>query len=55
MTYVKQLENYEEAVMKKRLEELTESEMTKMLSEVEQEKLRREARGKADSTPPAGQ
>lgn len=31
MTYVKQLEQYEEAVMRKRLEELTEEEMSELV------------------------
>jgi Protein of unknown function (DUF3007) len=33
MTYVQQLEQYEEAVMKKRLEELTEDELERMMKE----------------------
>ncbi|KAL4440621.1 hypothetical protein ABPG75_003622 [Micractinium tetrahymenae] len=43
MTYVKQLEDYEEAVMRKRLEEMPEAEMERMLAEVESEKAAREA------------
>jgi len=43
MTYVKQLDNYEAAVMAKRLEELPETELAQMLAEVEAEKQRREA------------
>lgn len=43
MTYVKQLEDYEEAVMRKRLEEMPESEMERMLAEVEAEKEARAA------------
>lgn len=38
MTYVKQLEDYEEAVMKKRLEEMPEAEYEKMMAEIEKEK-----------------
>ncbi len=38
MTYVKQLEDYEEAVMKKRLEEMPEVERERLLTEIEQEK-----------------
>ena len=41
MTYAKQLDNYEAAVMQKRLEELPEAELAAMLSEVEAEKTRR--------------
>lgn len=37
MTYVKQLKEYEEAVMKKRLEELNETEVERLLGEVENE------------------
>jgi hypothetical protein len=33
MTYVKQLENYEEAVMRKRIEEMTADELTKLAEE----------------------
>lgn len=38
MTYVKQLEQYEEAVMRKRLDEMTESELSDLAAEVEKEK-----------------
>jgi hypothetical protein len=38
MTYVKQLEDYEEAVMKKRLEEMPETERERLLQEIENEK-----------------
>ncbi len=31
MTYVKQLENYEEAVMRKRVDEMTEEEMSELM------------------------
>ena len=44
MTYVKQLENYEEEVMAKRLEEMPESEREKLMASVEAEKERRKAR-----------
>eukprot|EP01025_Chloroclados_australasicus_P022602 TRINITY_DN23217_c0_g1_i2.p2 TRINITY_DN23217_c0_g1~~TRINITY_DN23217_c0_g1_i2.p2 ORF type:complete len:164 (-),score=17.41 TRINITY_DN23217_c0_g1_i2:84-575(-) len=40
MTYVTQLKDYEEAVMKKRLEEMTEEELERMMSEVEDKKRR---------------
>lgn len=52
MTYAKQLDDYEEAVMKKRLEELPDTELENMLQNVEDEKERmrqrraeREAKG----------
>lgn len=38
MTYVKQLEDYETAVMAKRMEEMPEAELQKMLEELEAEK-----------------
>jgi len=38
MTYVRQLEAYEEAVMRKRLEEMPESELEQMMADVEREK-----------------
>ncbi|KAK3283437.1 hypothetical protein CYMTET_8858 [Cymbomonas tetramitiformis] len=37
MTYVKQLKDYEEAVMQKRLDELPEAELAKLLEDVEKE------------------
>jgi cytochrome c-type biogenesis protein CcmH/NrfG len=40
MTYVTQLEEYEEAVMKKRLEEMTEDEVARLLDENEKQKQR---------------
>lgn len=46
MTYVKQLENYEEEVMQKRLEEMPESEREKLFSSVAAENERRQARKK---------
>ncbi|GAX81486.1 hypothetical protein CEUSTIGMA_g8915.t1 [Chlamydomonas eustigma] len=38
MTYVKQLEQYEDAVMRKRLDEMTEEEMAELVREAESEK-----------------
>eukprot|EP00892_Ulva_mutabilis_P003426 jgi/Ulvmu1/1455/UM011_0185.1 len=38
MTYVKQLKEYEEAVMKKRLEELNDTEVERLMGEVEDER-----------------
>lgn len=38
MTYVKQLKEYEDAVMKKRLEELNDTEVNRLLDEVETER-----------------
>ena len=49
MTYVKQLDAYEQAVMAKRLEELPETELSQLLGEVDAERLRRE---KKDSSKP---
>ncbi|GLC38393.1 hypothetical protein PLESTB_001582600 [Pleodorina starrii] len=43
MTYVKQLEQYEEAVMQKRVEEMTEAEISELAGEVEADKQRRMA------------
>eukprot|EP00850_Spirogloea_muscicola_P001807 SM000007S20767 [mRNA] locus=s7:104978:105554:+ [translate_table: standard] len=40
MTYVKQLKDYEDKVMQKRLEELPEAELEAMLAEIEEEKQR---------------
>lgn len=42
MTYVKQLKDYEEAVMQKRLDELPEAELAKLLEEVERENAAKE-------------
>jgi hypothetical protein len=39
MTYVTQLKDYEEAVIKKRLEEMTEDEVNRMMDEVEKKKM----------------
>jgi hypothetical protein len=44
MTYVKQLEQYEEAVMRRRLEEMTEAEVSQMVTEADAERAAREAR-----------
>lgn len=41
MTYAKQLEDYEEAVMQKRLEELPEAELENIMESIEEEKKRR--------------
>lgn len=41
MTYAKQLEDYEEAVMQKRLEELPEAELENIMESIEEEKRRR--------------
>jgi hypothetical protein len=40
MTYNQQLENYEEAVLRRRLEEMSPEELEKLQAEVEQEKKR---------------
>lgn len=40
MTYARQLEMYESAVMQKRLEEMTEAELQQLMSEVEADKAR---------------
>jgi hypothetical protein len=36
MTYVKQLKDYEDAVMQKRLEEMPASELEKMMSDLDE-------------------
>jgi Protein of unknown function (DUF3007) len=41
MTYVSQLKDYEDAVMKKRLDEMTEEELERMLEETEQQRQQR--------------
>lgn len=38
MTYVKQLEDYEEAVMRKRLEEMPETELENLYDQINKEK-----------------
>ncbi|CAG9465952.1 unnamed protein product [Pedinophyceae sp. YPF-701] len=44
MTYAKQLEQYEEAVMQKRLEEMPDSALEQMMGDIEEDKKKREAR-----------
>ena len=44
MTYVKQLESYEEAVMAKRLEEMPEVELEQVIADIEKEKEARRGR-----------
>jgi hypothetical protein len=44
MTYVKQLEMYEEAVIKKRMDEMTEAEVQQLLAEVDEERTKRAGR-----------
>ena len=46
MTYTKQLDSYENAVMNKRLEEMPESERERLYTEIEEERLRRAERQK---------
>jgi hypothetical protein len=45
MTYVRQLEAYEEAVMAKRLEEMPEAERARLVAEAEAERAAREGGG----------
>jgi hypothetical protein len=47
MTYVKQLEQYEEAVMRKRMDEMTEAEVAQLVAEAEEETSARAAARKA--------
>lgn len=42
MTYVKQLEDYEEEVMKKRLEEMPEAELESLMEDIETERKKRQ-------------
>jgi 5'-deoxynucleotidase YfbR-like HD superfamily hydrolase len=51
MTYVKQLEQYEEAVMRKRLEEMTDNELDSLLKEVEDDKSKGVKRPPPTQTP----
>jgi hypothetical protein len=51
MTYVKQLESYEEAVMQKRLEELPAGELDNLMAEIDDEKARKAARKAAGGGP----
>ena len=44
MTYAKQLDAYEEAVMQKRLEELPAGELDSLMADIEAEKLRKSGR-----------
>ena len=39
MTYVKQLEQYEDAVMKKRVEEMTEAELQQLMTDVDTKRV----------------
>ena len=41
MTYVKQLEDYEEQVMQKRLEEMPEAELEALMKDIEEKKQQR--------------
>ena len=41
MTYARQLEDYEEQVMQKRLEEMPETERERLLQEVEKERSKK--------------
>lgn len=41
MTYARQLEDYEERVMQKRLEEMPETERERLLQEVEKERSKK--------------
>lgn len=51
MTYAKQLKDYENKVMEKRLEELPEAELESMLAQVEEEKIRLEQRRRQKNAP----
>ena len=51
MTYVKQLDDYEAAVMAKRLEELPAAELESLMADVEGEKARKAARKAAGGGP----
>jgi hypothetical protein len=46
MTYAKQLDAYEEAVMQKRLEELPAGELDSLMADIEAEKTRKAAGGR---------
>ncbi len=55
MTYVKQLEAYEEAVMQKRMEEMTDVELQRLMNEVEASKQLQNpgsSSSSSSSTPP---
>lgn len=45
MTYVKQLEDYEQAVMQKRLEEMPDAELDSVMAEIEKEKEAKRRKG----------
>ncbi|MEO1622818.1 MAG: DUF3007 family protein [Cyanobacteria bacterium J06632_3] len=49
MTYHQQLEDYEEAVLQKRLEEMSPEEIAQLQAEVEQERAERQKAEKAQS------
>ncbi len=51
MTYAKQLESYEAAVMQKRLDELPAGELESLLLQVDDEKARKAARAAAGGGP----
>lgn len=51
MTYVKQLEMYEEAVIKKRLEEMTEAEVQQLMTDVDADRAKRAASRQQSSGP----
>lgn len=53
MTYVKQLEDYEDAVMAKRLEEMPEVEIEAMMEDIEVERERRNRRKGGNAGPGA--
>ena len=50
MTYTKQLDSYENAVMNKRLEEMPESERERLFTEIEEERQRKLERQKQKSS-----
>jgi hypothetical protein len=53
MTYVKQLEAYEDAVIRKRLEEMTADELSELVAESDAERAKRQARGSSSGGPSA--
>jgi hypothetical protein len=50
MTYNQQLQDYEDAVLQKRLEEMTPEELAKLQAEIEQERLATEEAGRSQTT-----
>ena len=50
MTYTKQLDSYENAVMNKRLEEMPESERERLYTEIEEERQRKLERQRQKSS-----